>query len=247
MAKVSVTPDPFVLVNYDSGALAALIEKVASRVGLPDDVDIAIEVDEALPRPLIASYVDVDADAREGQRRVSIWCSGGNFEHPQYPRRFDDAGAEVKLAVDLTRAVDRLGGFADAPADSELSERQREAWDTAAAGRVARLGYAVREPLVRYHFRLSNGFGDAVDAVYERLWGVDDITWAELDAACTETAAADNRPTPKVRPGTVGAIASAASTRRIRCRRTSADPGGSAVQPTQRLRPTRRSYAEIAE
>jgi hypothetical protein len=204
VAKVSVTPDPFVLVNYDSGVLASLIEKVASRVGLPDDVDIAIEVDEALPRPLIASYVDVDATGG-GQGRVSIWCSGGNFEHPQYPRRFDDAGAEVKLAVDLTRAVDRLGGFADAPPDSELSERQREAWDTAAAGRVARLGYAVREPLVRYHFRLSNGFGDSVDAVYERLWGVADITWAELDAACAETAAADQRPTPKVRPGTVGA------------------------------------------
>ncbi len=199
MAKVSVTPDPFVLVNYDSGVLAALIEKVAGRVGLPDDVDIAIEVDEALPRPLIASYVDVIDGS------VSMWCSGGNFEHPQYPRRFDDAGAEVKLAVDLTRAADRLGGFADAPPDSELSERQREAWDTAAAGRVARLGYSVREPLVRYHFRLSNGFGDAIDAIYERLWGADTITWAELDAACTETAAADTRPVPKTRPGTVGA------------------------------------------
>jgi hypothetical protein len=199
MAQVSVTPDPFVLVNYDSGALAALIDKVASRIGLPDDVEIGIEVDEALPRPLIASYVDVN----EG--RVSIWCSGGNFEHPQYPRRFDDAGAEVRLAVDLTRAADRLAGFADAPPDSELSERQREAWDTAAAGRVARLGYAVREPLVRYHFRLSNGFGDAVDAVYERLWSSDDLVWADLEAACAETSGADERPTPKVRPGTVGA------------------------------------------
>ena len=205
MAKVMVTPDPFVLVNYDSGALAALVEKVAGRVGLPDDVEIAIEVDEALPRPLIASYVDVtDADAGGG--RVSLWCSGGNFEHPQYPRRFDDAGAEVKLAVDLLRAADRLTpGFADAPADSELSERQREAWDTTAAGRVSRLGFSVREPLVRYHFRLSNGFGDAVDAVYERLWSVDDLAWADLEAACAETGASDQRPTPKVRPGTVGA------------------------------------------
>jgi len=204
VAKVSVTPDPFVLVNYDSGVLGSLIEKVASRVGVPADVDIAIEVDEALPRPLIASYVDVDATGG-GQGRVSIWCSGGNFEHPQYPRRFDDAGAEVRLAVDLTRAADRLGGFADAPPDSELSERQREAWDASAAGRASRLGYAVREPLVRYHFRLSNGFGDAVDAVYERLWGADTITWADLDAACTETAAADERPTPKTRPGAQGA------------------------------------------
>jgi hypothetical protein len=196
---VSVTPDPFVLVNYDSGVLASLVEKVASRVGISGDVDIAIEVDEALPRPLIASYVDVE------DGRVSIWCSGGNFEHPQYPRRFDDAGAEVKLAVDLTRAADRLGGFADAPPDSELSERQREAWDTSASGRVSRFGYSVREPLVRFHFRLSNGFGDTVDAVYERLWGSDAITWAELGAACAETAAADTRPTPKTRPGTVGA------------------------------------------
>ncbi len=204
MARVSVTPDPFVLVNYDSGALAALIEKVASRVGLPDDIEIAIEVDEALPRPLIASYVEIDG-AGDGPIRVSIWCSGGNFEHPQYPRRFDDVGGEIKLAVDLLRAADRLApGFADATPDAELSERQREAWDTSAAGRASRLGFAVREPLARYHFRLGNGFGDAVDAVYERLWGADEITWAEIETACVETAASDERPTPKVRPGTVG-------------------------------------------
>lgn len=205
MAKISVTPDPFVLVDYDSGALAALVEKVAGRVGLADDVEIAIEVDEALPRPLIASYVDVVRDG-DGHGRISIWCSGGNFEHPQYPRRFDDAGAEVELAVDLRRAADRLSpGFADAPPDSELSERQREAWNTSAAGRVSRLGFVVRESLVRYHFRLANGFGDAVDAVYERLWGADEITWADLEAACVETAATDARPTPKARPGAVGA------------------------------------------
>jgi hypothetical protein len=204
VVKVTVTPDPFVLVNYDAGALAALIETVASRVGLDDDVEIAIEVDEALPRPLIASYVDAD-DAGDGRGRISIWCSGGNFEHPQYPRRFDDAGAELKLAVDLRRAADRLTpGFADAPPDSALSERQREAWETTAAGRVSRLGFAVREPLTRYHFRLSNGFGDAVDAVYERLWGGDDITWADLEAACVRTDAADERPTPKTRPGAAG-------------------------------------------
>ena len=203
MPTVTVTPDPFVLVDYDSGTLAALIEKVAGRVGLTGDVEIAIDVDEALPRPLIASYVDVDPS---GSGRVSIWCSGGNFEHPQYPRRFDDAGAEVKLAVDLRRGADRLSpAFAGAPADSELSERQREAWDTSAAGRVARLGFEVREPLTRYHFRLANGFGDAVDAVYERLWGGDQLTWADLEAACAETAAADERPTPKVRPGATGA------------------------------------------
>ncbi|MGZ8753093.1 MAG: hypothetical protein ACXW1S_08925 [Acidimicrobiia bacterium] len=205
MTKVAVTPNPFVLVEYDSGALSALTERVAGRVGVPDDVDIAIEVDEALPRPLIASYVDA-IDVGDGVRGISIWCSGGNFEHPQYPRRFDDAGAEVKLATDLRRAADRLSpGFADAPPDSELTERQREAWDASAAGRVSRLGFAVREPLTRYHFRLSNGFGDAVDAVYERLWGADELTWADLEAACAETAAADERPTPKARPGAVGA------------------------------------------
>jgi hypothetical protein len=204
VAKVTVSPDPFVLVEYDSGTLAALVEKVAGRVGVPDDVDIAIEVDEALPRPLIASYVDV-IDGGDGVRGISIWCSGGNFEHPQYPRRFDDEGAEVHLATDLRRAADRLTeGFADAPPDGELTERQREAWDASAAARVARLGFDVREPLVRYHFRLANGFGDAVDAVYERLCSRDKLTWADLEAACAETAAADRRPTPKTRPGAVG-------------------------------------------
>lgn len=199
MSDVSVTPDPFVLVQYDAAAIRALVADVAARVGVPADVAVSVTIDEALPRPLIASYVDVvgEGDGRE----ISLWCSGGNFEHPQYPRRFDDERAPSSLAVDLIRAADRLGGCAAAPDDADLTDRQREAWATSASGRAARLGFDVREPLVRYHFRLANGFGDAVDAVFEQLWRSDGLTWDELEAACAETQAADGRPAPKPRPG----------------------------------------------
>jgi hypothetical protein len=187
------------MVNYDAGAITALAEKLADRVGVPADTEVSLDVDEGLPRPLIVSYVD----AVDG--RIAIWCSGGNFEHPQYPRRFADHLAEFQLGRDLQRGADRLRAeFAAAPADGELSERQRAAWDAWAEGRLSRLGISVREPLSRYHYRLAHGFGDASDAVYDRLWHADALTWADLEAACAETEAADTRPKPKARPGAQG-------------------------------------------
>ena len=198
MAKVTVTPDPFVLVEYDSGALAALVEKVGEAGRRPRRRrHRRSRSTRRCPGRSSRPYVDV-VGSGDGAK-VSMWCSGGNFEHPQYPRRFDDAGGggAARRRSPPRPPTASSPGFADAPADESLTERQREAWDTSAAGRISRFGFVVREPLVRYHFRLANGFGDGVDAVYERLWGADDITWAGLEAACAETAAADERPTPK--------------------------------------------------
>ncbi|HZJ26380.1 MAG TPA: hypothetical protein VFF40_05115 [Acidimicrobiia bacterium] len=199
MARVRVTPDAFELVYYDAAEIAALAERVADRVGVPADIEVSIEVDEALPRPLLGSYVDLVDGA------LSIWCSGGNFEDPHYPRRFSESLAGFELGSDLLRGADRLSpGFSEAPVDGELSDRRRAAWDVSARGRLTRLGFPVRESLSRYHFRLAHGFGDAADAVYDRLWGADSITWADIVAASDETEAVDPRPKPKARPGAKG-------------------------------------------
>lgn len=196
MARVQVTPDPFTLVEFDADRIVALAEEAAASVGLPDGVDVEIEVDEALPLPLTGSFADV-VDGR-----AVLWFSGGAFEHPHRNRRLDEAAAGEYLARDLLRVTDRLGAdFSDAPRDGDLTDQQRAAWDVWADGRLARLGCPIRESLRRYKFRLAHGFSDVVDAVYDRLWLSESLTWAELEAACAETAAVDTRSKPKSRTG----------------------------------------------
>lgn len=200
MARVRVTPDPFEMVHYDTAVIAALAETIADRVGLPAEVAVSIEVDEVLGRPLLASFVD---SAGGG---LSIWYSGANFEDPHYPRKFSESLAEFHLGSELLRGADRLSpGFSEAPPEDELSDRWRAAWDASVHGRLTRLGFPVREPLCRYQFRLAHGFGDAADAVYDRLWVGDSITWSDIVAACDETEAADTRPKLKPRPGALRA------------------------------------------
>lgn len=183
------------MVSFDAEVIGALAEEVATAIGFPDDVEVTIEVDQELPLPLTGSFADiVDGSAR-------LWFSGGDFEHPQHRGGFDEPMARIWIARELLRAADRMSpGFAGPPADDELTDQQRAAWDAWADGRLARLGFAVREPLRRYHFRLAHGFSDAVDVVYERLWHADALTWADIDGACAETAAVDTRERPKARP-----------------------------------------------
>jgi hypothetical protein len=51
------------------------------------------------------------------------------------------------------------------------------------------LGYRVFEPRWRYNFRNRHGFTDDSDAIFDRIWGADRLTWSELSAA-SEAAAA---------------------------------------------------------
>ena len=41
-----------------------------------------------------------------------------------------------------------------------------------------------------YQFRNRHGFTDVADAVFQRLWEGEGLTWADLERACDETAAA---------------------------------------------------------
>lgn len=193
MARVEVSPEQFTLVEYDASVIAGITEELASKVGLPDDVPVRIEIDEELPLPLTGSTADV-VDGR-----AELWFSGANFEDGRHRAVFNDELARTDLAMALFRAGDRLHGFADAPADEGLTDAQRSAWEAFAEGRAARLGEFTRKVRRQYVFRLYNGFTDVADDAFERLWTADRFTWAELDALCAECKAADPRPEPKQR------------------------------------------------
>jgi hypothetical protein len=106
----------------------------------------------------------------------------------------------MELASAFLRGRDRLdGGFEDAPADGDISERQRVIWDTYTEGRLNRQGgYLINEPRRRYTYRLRCGFNDVADTEYERLWGgATSLSWAELEEIERLLVAADPRPAAK--------------------------------------------------
>ena len=145
-----------------------------------------------LPAPLIGSYADV-VDGK-----VSLWFTGGSFEDSRYQGQIHEVNASTELAAAFLRSRDRLsGGFADAPKDQTISDRQRAVWDVYTEGRLVRLGFEVREPRRRYTFRLHCGFNDVADAEYFRLWGADELTWSDVEATAAKLEAADSRPVVK--------------------------------------------------
>ncbi len=192
MSKISLTPAEFTLVKFDADEVRGLIEQTMAEVGFPAAVDVSVDVDEVLPHPLTASLVNV-ADGT-----ASLWFTGGCFESPQRQTGLSVDHTRVELGSALLRAKDRIdGGFADAPADEEIDDRQRTLWEAYAEGRLHTLGFPVREQRRRYTFRLYGGFNDVSDAAFERLWSGAAITWRELNALADELAAADTRPERK--------------------------------------------------
>jgi len=192
VARVEVTPEQFTLVEYDAGVIAGLAEELAAKVGIPDDVPIRIEIDEELPLPLTGSTADVvDGSAQ-------LWFSGASFEDGRHRATFNEQLARTELAMQLFRAGDRLQpGFAGAPADEDLTDGQRAAWEAWAEGRAAWLGELSRKVRRQYVFRLYNGFTDFADDAFERLWSADALTWSDLESICAECKAVDPRPEPK--------------------------------------------------
>ena len=182
MAKITVTPESFTMVFFDAARIAEVAGEVADTVGLPADVEIRIELDEV--SPLGRSQV-TSLDP------VTISVEGGAFENAKKPRHMSEASIKDVLGRLFFRVKDRLSdGFADAPADADLSLQQQTAWDAYAVGRAERAGLTEQKPRRQYHFRNRHGFSDAADAVFERLWTADGLAWADIQAACDETAAA---------------------------------------------------------
>lgn len=186
MGRVTVTPDVFTMVAFDAARIADLAAEVAEHVDLPDDVSVDIEVDETSPLGHTRAVV--------AGRRVQVLAESGAFEDPKRLRQLSEPGTRWVLGRVLFRARDRLDpAFGRPPADADLTLEQHAAWDVYAVGRFARLtGPGGTDPSARrrYQFRLRHGFNDVSDRVFDQLWGASGLTWADIEAACAETAAA---------------------------------------------------------
>ncbi len=175
MRQVCVRPTRFQVVDFDAASIARLAGEVADGVGLPAGVDLVIEVDEGSPFGATTSTIDGST--------VTLAVESGAFENTRAIRQLSEATTRLVLGRLLFRVRDRLDPrFGTPPPDRDLSYAQHAAWDAYAVGRYSRKagldgGLARR----RYAFRLRHGFSDAADRAFDRLWGGDGLTWADLE------------------------------------------------------------------
>lgn len=182
MANVTVTPQEFIFVKFDAARVHELTNAVADKVGIPADAEVRIEIDESSPLGR-TKLVSLDP--------ITITVEGGAFEDAKRPRQLSDRNVRDVVGRLLFRARDRLDpAFGDPPSDEDLTLPQTTAWDTYAIGRCDRAGWAPQKQRRLYHFRNRHGFTDVADAVFDRLWNAENLTWADIDAACAETEAA---------------------------------------------------------
>jgi hypothetical protein len=174
--SVSITPEEFSYVLFEADRISDTTAAIAAAIGL--DADIHIEVDETSPLTRIrVNSVDP----------VELFAQSGALEEPRHPRHLSDQSMAESLGRLLYRVKDRRGvGFDDAPEDDKLTLGQLNVWDTYSLGRLARAGFPVAQPRWIYHFRMRQGFTDVATAAFERLWAAEGLTWADLDAICTE-------------------------------------------------------------
>jgi hypothetical protein len=182
VARITVTPETYAMVTFDSARIAELAAEVADKVGLPADAELRIDVDEQEPLGR-TSVTSLDP--------ITITVEGGAFEDAKRPRQMSDRGILDVLGRLLFRVKDRLDpAFGTPPEDDELTLQQQTAWDAFAVGRAERAGLPVQKSRRQYHFRNRHGFSDVADAAVDRLWNAEALTWAEVEAVCAETSAA---------------------------------------------------------
>lgn len=176
-------PEVFTKVDYDATEITELAKRLAAHAGLPESVELRIEIDESAA----FGRTEMELDGT----RLTIRAQGGAFEDTRLLRQFSLRAATEVIGRLLYQASDRLGGtFDGAPVDAELNFQQRTAWDVYCLGRLSRtdVGDDVRAPRRRYHFRTRHGFSDTADVVFDRLWNADGLSWRDIEAACDETA-----------------------------------------------------------
>jgi hypothetical protein len=191
--RITVVPEQFTLVHFDAARIAELAAEVAATVGIPDGLEVRVEVDEQSP---------LGKTAVLGVDPVTVSVESGAFEDAKRPRHLSEQSVRGVLGRLLFRPRDRLDpAFGEAPPDEDLTLRQYVAWDVYAVGRCQRAGLRAQKERRRYHFRIRHGFTDVADEAFDRLWTGDGLTWADLSAACDATAAADPRAELKSRHG----------------------------------------------
>jgi len=179
---IVVVPEIFSFVEFDAARIAELAAEVAKLVGFSGSTEIRIEIDETTPlgRTKLASLDP-----------VTIHAQSGAFENAKVPRMLSDRSVVDVVGRMLFKVADRLApAFGDPPSDDDLTLQEHTAWDAYAVGRCERAGYTPSKARRLYHFRNRHGFNDTADAVFERLWSAQDLTWADIRASCEETAAA---------------------------------------------------------
>jgi hypothetical protein len=176
---VTVDPPAFALVHFDAGRIAALAGEVGALIGLPDDVRLAVDIDEKSPFGKAWGAV-------EG-RSVTLSVEGGAFEDPQRLRQFSEAGTRLALGRLLFRIADRFDPtFGPAPADIDLTKPEHAAWDAYSLGRYARrAGVDAGRDRRRYAFRIRHGFSDASDRAFDQLWDGSGLTWGQIRQICS--------------------------------------------------------------
>ena len=181
-SRVAVAPSAFELVSFEASAIEQIASELADSVGLPADVQVEVNVDEAM---IVAKVATTVSDGR-----VVIDLSGGAFEDLKRARQFSDERARTVLAHALIRAKDRLDpSFGDPPTDAELTVQLESAWATYAEGRLERLGLPGRPQRRIYHFRIRHAFTDTSDRVFHELWAGEGLRWADIERLSAEAAA----------------------------------------------------------
>ena len=184
---VTVSPETFEFVNYEHDPILAIAEQAAADAGIPEGARIHLEIVESSP----LGRVHIDSMNPGPPPEASFRIEGGAFENLKAPRQFDAVRTGETLGrmfFRLADAVDPAFGF-DAEFDG-LPVPRMVAWDVYAVGRLVRKGYQIGHDRWLYLWRNRHGFSDAADGVFERLWNGDGLTWADIQAACDETAEA---------------------------------------------------------
>lgn len=181
--SVTVAPETFRFVKFDSDVIARVAEMLVGTLGI--DRPVHVEIDETTPLGRVRATFGPDSGDT-----IHISVESGAFEDSRRPREQSEVATAVSLGRILLRVRDRLqGGFGEAPADDDLALRQMAAWETYCAGRLSRLGLKVNQQRWLYNFRNRHGFTDAADAAFAKIWAANGLTWGELEAISSAAAA----------------------------------------------------------
>lgn len=183
-AKISVVPEVFSFINFDSGEIADVVRDVAGRLGIGNP--IRLEVDESTPLSKMSSrLVDDHGNEVRGPASsdviIEIKVESGALEDTKHFTNFGANRAAISLGRVLLRARDRMrADFVDTPSDHDLSLQENAAWDAYNAGRLERAGLSPNQQRFRYNYRNRFGFSDDVDDEFDQVWTADDLGWADL-------------------------------------------------------------------
>lgn len=170
---VSVTPETFTLVEFDSAEIASIVERLLVDVGFAAATDVSLHVDEQVPMGA-TNIASLDP--------IVLEVEGGALEDPKRPRHLSDASASDVLGRLLWRVNDHRNSAFGAPAfNEEIDLSTRVAWDVYCVTRLARKGYRAQKQRRLYAFRNRHGFTNAADAAFEEIWNGVDLAWLDIE------------------------------------------------------------------